>query len=130
MVGTDEDPQDLDEQVAMLEAAGAWVSTSNEAAVRYAGGLLGAEPAVAAAAKPAAETGDERGRMAAPGEGGAGQPVALEVLRRPLAAINAGLASFAESLAAQDAAVVHVDWRPPAGGDERLMAILARMKGS
>jgi FdrA protein len=44
-------------------------------------------------------------------------------------AINAGLESFAESLEAQEADVVHVDWRPPAGGNEALMAILERMKG-
>jgi FdrA protein len=30
---------------------------------------------------------------------------------------------------AQDAAVVQVDWRPPAGGDEKLMALLERMRG-
>ncbi len=44
-------------------------------------------------------------------------------------AINTGLESFAESLEAQEAGVVHVDWRPPAGGNEELMSILERMKG-
>jgi FdrA protein len=52
------------------------------------------------------------------------------MLHQPLAAINVGLESFTESLIAQDAPVVQVDWRPPAGGDERLMAILERMKKS
>jgi FdrA protein len=51
------------------------------------------------------------------------------VLHQPLAAINVGLESFTESLMAQDAAVIQVDWRPPAGGNERLMAILERMRG-
>jgi len=46
----------------------------------------------------------------------------------PLAAINVGLESFADSIRAQGGAAVHVDWRPPAGGDERLMGILAKMK--
>jgi FdrA protein len=46
-----------------------------------------------------------------------------------LTAINVGLESFTESLMAQDAAVIQVDWRPPAGGNEKLMAILERMKG-
>jgi len=36
--------------------------------------------------------------------------------------------SFTESLVAQAAEVIHVDWRPAAGGDEKLMDILARMK--
>ncbi|MCK4450960.1 MAG: hypothetical protein KAX26_10240, partial [Anaerolineae bacterium] len=40
VVGTDEDPQGFDTQVQQLEAAGARVETSNEAAVRYAGRLL------------------------------------------------------------------------------------------
>jgi FdrA protein len=54
-------------------------------------------------------------------------PVDLAVLHQPLAAINVGLESFAESLVAQDAPVVQVDWQPPAGGNEKLMAILERM---
>ncbi|MEJ2211560.1 MAG: acyl-CoA synthetase FdrA [Anaerolineae bacterium] len=107
VVGTDEDPQDLAGQVQKLEAAGAWVETSNEATSRYVGWLL-------------------RGLQAE--EAGEGlPPVRLDTLREPLAALNAGLASFAESLKAQGAEVVHVDWRPPAGGNERLMAILQRM---
>ncbi len=50
------------------------------------------------------------------------------MLREPLCAINVGLESFTESLLAQDAPVIQVDWKPPAGGDERLMAMLQRMK--
>jgi len=40
------------------------------------------------------------------------------------------LASFAAALQAQNTAVIHVDWKPPAGGNERLAGILARMRGS
>ena len=47
---------------------------------------------------------------------------------KPLAALKVGLESFAVSLHAQGAAALHVEWRPPAGGNERLMGILARMK--
>jgi FdrA protein len=54
--------------------------------------------------------------------------VDLAVLNQPLAAINVGLESFTESLLAQKARVIQVDWRPPAGGNQRLMAILERMK--
>jgi FdrA protein len=32
-------------------------------------------------------------------------------------------------LKTQDVPVIQVDWRPPAGGNEKLMAILERMKG-
>ena len=54
--------------------------------------------------------------------------VDLYGLSAPFAAINVGLESFHDALAAQDAAAVHVDWRPPAGGDEKLMAILRKMR--
>ena len=40
VVGTDEDPQDFETQVQQLEAAGARVETSNEAAIRHTGRLL------------------------------------------------------------------------------------------
>jgi len=54
-------------------------------------------------------------------------PVPLEPFAFP-AVINVGLETFFDSLVAQGAPAVHVDWRPPAGGDERLMGILAKMK--
>jgi FdrA protein len=114
VVGTDEDPQDLSAQVEKLEAAGARVETSNEIAARYAGRLV-------QALDPQRSTRADH-RVAY------GQPVDLAALQRPLAAINVGLESFTASLTAQGAPVIQVDWRPPAGGDEKLMAILERMK--
>ena len=112
VVGTDEDPQDLNAQVKQLKEAGAQVETSNEVAVRRVGRLLrsldqAADPLPTAPIKS----------------------VDLAVLQQPLAAINVGLESFTESLAAQGASVIQVDWRPPASGDERLIAILERMRG-
>jgi FdrA protein len=59
---------------------------------------------------------------------GALPPVPLSAVTAPLAALNVGLESFADSLVAQGAAALHVDWRPPAGGNEKLMGILARLK--
>jgi len=46
-----------------------------------------------------------------------------------LSVINIGLVIFAESLAAQKARVVQVDWSPPAGGDEALQRILSALLG-
>ena len=109
VVGTDEDPQDFDGQISQLEAAGARVWISNEAAARYVGQMVQALTALPG-------TDDEI-------------PVDLRVLKDPLSAINVGVESFAESLSAQDASVIHVDWRPPAGGNQELMSILERMKG-
>lgn len=62
------------------------------------------------------------------GRAGRRPHVDIQGLSAPFSAINAGLESFAESLTAQGAGVVHVDWRPPAGGNEKLMGILARLK--
>lgn len=108
VVGTDQDPQDFDSQVQQLEAVGAHVETSNELAVRYAGRIIQAiNPS------PAIDTPNQ---------------VDPAVLNQPLVAINIGLESFNESLMAQDASVIHVDWRPPANGNEKLMAILEKMR--
>ncbi len=105
VIGTDEDPQDLNAQVKQLEKAGVCVKTGHEAAVHYVGRLLHSLQASARHLKA----------------------VDLATLQAPVAAINVGLESFAESLTKQGAAVIQVDWRPPAGGDERLAAILERM---
>jgi FdrA protein len=109
LVGTDEDPQGFSSQVQRLEAAGVRVEMSNDEAICHVGRLLRSlNPLPAPQSLPAVDVG---------------------VLSRPLSAINVGLESFAESLLAQGAAAIQVDWRPPAGGNEHLMAILERMRG-
>ena len=50
-----------------------------------------------------------------------------QVLNGELRVINVGVTLFAEQLADQGVPVVQVDWRPPAGGDERLVAVLGRL---
>ncbi|MEK6573311.1 MAG: acyl-CoA synthetase FdrA [Chloroflexota bacterium] len=104
VIGTDTDPQNLESQVERLKAAGAVVFRSATEAVEYVARRMSRRP------------------------GSVGVPVALETLNRPLAAINVGLESFCASLVGQGAQAVHVDWRPPAGGNEKLAAILAKMK--
>ena len=42
-------------------------------------------------------------------------------------AINIGIQDFGESLRAQGAEVVHVDWTPPAGGDRELLDLLDQL---
>ena len=111
VVGTEEDPQGLESQIDQLKEAGVRVETSNLSAVRYVGRLL---------------------QVLDLQKSEKGQPtqsrIDLPDLNRPMAAINVGLESFTSSLKSQDAAVVQVDWRPPAGGNEKLMDILERMK--
>jgi len=48
-------------------------------------------------------------------------------LPRELQVINIGLESFAQDLKAQGVAVAHLDWRPPAGGNAKLAALLATL---
>ena len=41
-----------------------------------------------------------------------------------LQVVNLGLESFADSIRIQGVPVQHVDWRPPAGGDPRIIQLL------
>src|SRR4051794_5578872 len=41
--------------------------------------------------------------------------------------VNVGPGGFAEDPARNGVAVIHVDWRPPAGGDPELGRLLARL---
>ena len=104
VLGTDEDPQDLDKQVTMLQEAGAVIFRDTAEAANYAGQRLRAAYSYAYPHLPLADFAGD------------------------FAAINVGLESFYDSLKVQGAAAIQVDWRPPAGGNEKLMDILARMK--
>jgi FdrA protein len=103
VVGTEDDPQNTDEQIAAFQQAGAVVFREVAATVDYI--VV---------------------RLATP-EATSDQP--LKKFAEPLAAINVGVESFFDSLKAQGAQAVQVDWRPPASGNEELMDILEKMKG-
>lgn len=109
--GTDEDPQGMQVQIEELEKAGAKVETSNDSAARDAGRL------VRALIQTTSQPVEQDLKMVDPA-----------ILNQPLAAINVGLESFTESLQAQGAKVIQMDWRPPAGGDQKMMDILERLK--
>lgn len=115
VIGTDCDPQGLDGQVEQLKAAGAYLFTRHDDAMR---------------AVACAFTGGGVGRPPDPAELEPGVPNATGDVSNSsaFAAINVGLESFADSLRDQGAEVVHVDWRPPAGGDERLANLLNRLR--
>jgi FdrA protein len=115
VIGTDEDPQGLGRQIEQLEAAGAFVFTRHDEAVR---------------AVRDAFAGIVEGRPSKPPERASDLKLDADDFRvnSGFAAINVGLESFADSLRAQGAEVVHVDWRPPAGGDDRLANLLTRLR--
>ena len=47
---------------------------------------------------------------------------------KPVSVINLGLPSFADDLRHQGVPVIHVDWRPPAGGNKKVAALLDRVR--
>ncbi len=42
--------------------------------------------------------------------------------------INLGIPSFAEDLRKQGVEVMHTEWRPPAGGNKKIQALLAKVE--
>jgi FdrA protein len=104
VIGTDDDPQNLQSQVSQLQEAGVIVFRTATEAVEYISLRFGAN-------KKKEFT-----------------PVNLDQLKQPLAAINVGLESFYDSLISQGAQAVHVEWKPPASGNEKMAALLAKMK--
>lgn len=104
LIGTEADPQNVEAQMQRLLTADAIVLRNPTHAIGYVARRMCVPPKLE------------------------GAPVALEKLNQPLAAINVGLESFYSSLVGQGAQAVHVDWQPPAGGNEKLAAILAKMK--
>ncbi len=52
---------------------------------------------------------------------------AAKLLSEPVRVINVGLDGFAKELKDQGVPVTHVQWQPPAGGDEKLAALLAKL---
>lgn len=103
VIGTDEDPQDVNKQMELFAAADATLFRHpTEALLHITRHLL---------------TNNQYTNT----------PITLA---SPLAALNVGLESFYDSLIGQGAEAVQVEWRPPAGGNEKLMALLAKMKKS
>ncbi|HUF38844.1 MAG TPA: acyl-CoA synthetase FdrA [Anaerolineales bacterium] len=103
IIGTEDDPQGIDRQAEAFREAGAEVFTVLQDAVEDLLVRFG---------------------------GAAGSPVhppAGGDLGAPFAALNAGLESFYDSLLGQGAQAVQLDWKPPAGGNEKLAGILANL---
>ncbi len=135
VVGTEDDPQGLHAQVDRLLEAGATVFEDPVEAVRFSTLRLGLAPpdephatreeACIPGSVPVsagALTADAGSRPAIPGA-----EVRPDLFGAPLVAVNLGVETFYHSLREQGVAAVHVDWRPPAGGDERLLSLLDRL---
>lgn len=99
LIGTDVDIQETARQIELLEKAGAIV-------YRRLGEVLA----------------DLAGRLT--------DPVGIKpiVWQENFSAINVGVETFYNALSDQGAEVIQVDWRPPAGGNQKMMDILAKFK--
>jgi hypothetical protein len=49
------------------------------------------------------------------------------ILTEKLKVVNIGISTFADDLRSQDVEVVHVDWKPPAGGDIEMLKLLEKL---
>lgn len=51
-----------------------------------------------------------------------------KLFQKEIRVVNVGLFDFYSALQDQKIPVVHVDWKPPAGGNKKMQDILARLK--
>lgn len=51
-----------------------------------------------------------------------------ELFNKELRIINIGLESFYIDLKKQGYSAIHVDWRPLAGGNEKMISLLSKLK--
>lgn len=51
-----------------------------------------------------------------------------ELFKEELKVVNMGLRSFANDVKSQNVPVIHVDWRPVAGGNKKLTSLLSKLK--
>ena len=49
------------------------------------------------------------------------------ILTEKLKVVNIGISTFADDLRSQNVDVVHVDWKPPAGGDVEMLRLLEKL---
>jgi succinyl-CoA synthetase alpha subunit len=120
IVGTNEDPQDYGEQERVLTEAGVTVCATDAEAVRYALNLVGKdiqEPNKAvvpytAAIRPLPEISES----------------VLDMLYTKPRVINVGVESFNEPITKFGGQSVQFDWKPVAGGDQKMIHLLKKIK--
>ena len=134
LVGTDGDPQGYDECLRRLEEAGVLVAGSNAEAV---------DLAIRQVSNVRSARDDSRGWRTSlhhqhqhqhqlqpqPKPQPRGDtPAQSALLHSPVQVINIGIQDFADDLQKQGVSVVHLAWRPPARGNERMAALLNRLR--
>jgi len=126
--GTQYDPQDYDHQCRVLRENGIILAESNAQAARLAASLIH-PPLEEGDTASAAGTTRQKSNMHLNGcTLSEASPHLQALLTDGPRVINLGLEQFADQLKTCNVPVVHVDWRPPAGGDVRLASLLERLK--
>ncbi|MED3573639.1 acyl-CoA synthetase FdrA [Cytobacillus praedii] len=119
--GTETDPQDYQAQKKKLAEAGIIVKDSNNEAVRTALAIVGLKVNDVQKAHVDAKAPSKTFDLSL------SQEMAALLNNKP-SVINVGLKSFTDSITAYGGRVVQFDWRPIAGGNERMRKILALLK--
>ena len=114
--GTKYDPQDYDKSVEVLKEAGVLVEDSNARAIRLALELMGVE----LVEEPKGVVAYEKEKVTLPEI----SPQVDALLNSTPQVINVGLESFTESIETYGGKAIQFDWRPVAGGNQKLIRIL------
>ncbi|TCZ75735.1 acyl-CoA synthetase FdrA [Paenibacillus albiflavus] len=118
--GTEKDPQDYQEQKTKLEQAGVIVKDSNNQAVRTALAMMGIQL-------------QEKDKSFTPAEQAEQGDIEIseaitKLLNGKPGVVNVGLKKFVNAVTSYGGSAVHFDWRPVAGGNERMRKILSLLK--
>ncbi|GGF98124.1 acyl-CoA synthetase FdrA [Paenibacillus aceti] len=117
LCGTANDPQNYEEQKAKLEQAGVIVKESNNQAVRTALAMMGIQ------LQDNDKTHSEV-KQTMQGEIQVSEAIA-ELLSSKPRVINIGLKKFTHTISSYGGSTVQYDWRPIAGGNEKMRRILS-----
>ncbi|HEY4390576.1 MAG TPA: acyl-CoA synthetase FdrA, partial [Paenibacillus sp.] len=118
--GTAQDPQNYQEQKAKLEQAGVIVKDSNNRAVRTALAMMGI--LLQDNNKTFSKANEKKQADFQVSE------AIVELLSSKPKVVNIGLKKFANTINSYGGQTVQYDWRPIAGGNERMRKILSLLK--
>lgn len=119
--GTPQDPQNIKEQKSKLESAGVILRDSNNQAVRTALAMLGMN--IEEKDKEVVATTEQVVKADI-----TTSSAIEELLTEKPTVINVGLKSFAKAVANNGGRAVQFDWRPVAGGNERMRKVLSVLR--
>lgn len=118
--GTEQDPQNIQEQKSKLEQAGVILRDSNNQAIRTALAMLGTQ---------IKEMDKEIVSVNAASKAEISVSSSIEkLLNEKPSVINVGLKKFTSAITENGGKVVQFDWRPVAGGNERMRKVLSVLR--